>query len=60
MDILKIELATLAVVATVCGASAAGRPKALMIMVDGMRADAVENMDMPALRALREGRWQPG
>ena len=43
------------------GAPAFGRaPKALMVMVDGLRADAVENMPMPTLLMLRDGKWQPG
>lgn len=37
------------------------KPKALVIMLDGMRADAFENAEcMPNLRMLRDGRWQPG
>ena len=50
----------------VCGAAvgadgAALRPKALVIMLDGMRADAVENVaSAPNLRMLRDGKWQPG
>ena len=39
---------------------AARTPKALVIMLDGMRADAVENADAPNLRMLRDGKWQPG
>ena len=33
---------------------------ALMIMLDGLRADAVETGAMPNLEALRAGKWQPG
>lgn len=36
------------------------RPKALMIMVDGLRADAVENAPMTNLLRLRDGKWQKG
>jgi len=36
------------------------RPKALMVMMDGLRGDAVENAPMPNLLALREGKWRPG
>ena len=51
--------------AALCAAlagAAAGAPakKALVIMVDGLRADAVENCDMPNVRRLMEGRWQDG
>ena len=59
MQMLK-KLAACAAVSVAAGAFAGGTPKALMIMVDGMRADAVENMRLPALQALRAGRWQPG
>ena len=38
----------------------AKRPMALMIMVDGMRADAVETQYMPNLAKLRNGEWQTG
>ena len=36
------------------------RPMALMVMIDGMRADAIESADMPNLTALRAGAWQEG
>ena len=35
------------------------RPKALVVMLDGMRADAVENAHAPNLRMLRDGKWHP-
>ena len=35
-------------------------PKALVVMLDGCRADVVENAAAPNLRMLREGKWQPG
>ena len=46
----------------ICGAASAVErsPKALVIMLDGMRADAVENAHAPNLRMLRDGKWQPG
>lgn len=45
-----------------CAHSFAGekRPMALLIMVDGMRADAVEVDAMPNLLRLREGAWRKG
>ncbi|MBO7683173.1 MAG: alkaline phosphatase family protein [Kiritimatiellae bacterium] len=49
--------------AALCAASAAAadlKPKALVIMLDGMRADAVENAVAPNLQMLRDGKWQPG
>ena len=36
------------------------KPKALVIMLDGMRADAVENACARNIRCLRDGRWQKG
>ena len=41
-------------------ADGAKRPMALMIMVDGLRADASQTGDMPNLERLRTGKWQPG
>ena len=36
------------------------RPMALMVMFDGLRADAIESGEMPNLTALRNGTWQTG
>ena len=36
------------------------QPKALIIMIDGMRADAYDNIPMPNLEKLRAGKRQPG
>ena len=36
------------------------QPKALIIMIDGMRADVYENVPMPNLEKLRASKWQPG
>ena len=36
------------------------RPMALLIMVDGLRADAIDTAWMPNLDKLRSGEWQPG
>ena len=36
------------------------RPKALLIMLDGVRADAIANAHTPNLDRLMAGRWQPG
>ncbi|MBR0056670.1 MAG: alkaline phosphatase family protein [Kiritimatiellae bacterium] len=52
--------AALAVAALATAASGERRPMALMVMVDGMRADAVESGSMPNLAQLRAGRWQRG
>ena len=48
---------------TLAAAAHAGgecRPKALVIMLDGLRGDAVENLEMPHLQRLIAGKWQPG
>ena len=57
----KILFAAIAVF-TCCGVAVAAprHPKALVIMLDGLRADAVENADAANLRMLRDGEWQPG
>ena len=36
------------------------KPKALVIMLDGCRADAVQNATAPNLQKLMAGQWQPG
>lgn len=61
----KLVLAACAAVAAIpplAGAGEAGemRKKALVVMLDGFRADAVENAYAPNLRMLRDGKWQPG
>ena len=35
-------------------------PKALVVMLDGVRADVIDNGLAPNLKLLAEGRWQPG
>ena len=55
MIVMAGVAATLAFVA-----SAAPKPKALVVMLDGCRADALENATAPNIRMLAEGRWQPG
>ena len=57
-NILKMFTATVA--AAIIPAFAARRPLALVIMVDGMRADAVQSGEMPRLERLRAGKWQAG
>ncbi len=37
-----------------------GRPKALVIMLDGVRADVLDDAAMPNLAGLRSGIWQSG
>ena len=58
---VAVAIAALAAAMPLAGFSAQGRtPKALMVMVDGLRADAVENMPMPTLLMLRDGKWKAG
>ena len=54
-----VACAAMAAVA-VCACAGQMKPKALMIMVDGMRADVMENAPMTNLLRLRDGRWQKG
>ncbi len=56
-----IALAIAAVLSLAVPALAdAKRPMALMIMVDGMRADAVETGEMPNLKTVMDGTWASG
>ena len=58
----KAAVLAAAIAATAMAANADGekRPMALMVMFDGLRADAIESGEMPNLAALRNGTWQPG
>ena len=60
--VAAMEFAAASVIAPVSSAfaDASRRPMALVIMVDGMRADAVETQNMPNLARLRNGTWAPG
>jgi hypothetical protein len=40
------------------GGGNAAAPKALVVMLDGLRADVVVNGEMPRVRALMEGTWR--
>lgn len=42
------------------GGTDAGKKKVLVVMLDGLRADILENGAMPNLRRLMDGKWQPG
>ena len=44
--------------AAFCGT--APKKKVLIVMLDGLRADAVENFNLPTLLKLRNGTWKPG
>ena len=42
------------------GAGSKRAPKALVVMVDGLRADTVDNGFAPNIKRLADGTWQPG
>ncbi len=44
--------------AAAAGKSSVANKKVLVIMLDGVRADAVLHTSMPTLNAVRDGRWQ--
>ncbi|MBQ9431786.1 MAG: alkaline phosphatase family protein [Kiritimatiellae bacterium] len=60
MSFFAVAVALSAVLPLNGTADGARKPKGLMIMVDGLRADAVEESEMPNLRNLKDGKWQPG
>ena len=49
-----------AVLAGLSALAAERRPKALLIMLDGVRADAIVNACTPNLDRLMAGQWRPG
>ena len=55
-----LSLLLLALFASALSAADAGSKKVLVIMLDGVRADATFHVSMPTLNALRNGTWQPG
>ena len=40
--------------------AASPTPKAFVVMLDGVRADVIDNGLAPNLKSLADGRWQPG
>ena len=56
--LMIISMATLAMLPA--HATGTPSPKVLMIMIDGLRADAVETAYMPNIAKLRNGKWQSG
>ena len=55
MKMLRKTIALSACLVGVLSAEAARKPKALLIMLDGARADAVAAARMPAVHSLRDG-----
>ena len=49
-----------AAVASAMGVGGASVPKALVVMLDGMRADTVDNGFAPNIKRLADGQWQSG
>lgn len=56
----RVWVAALAVSAMALGAETPRRPMVMMVMMDGLRSDAVENAHMPNLRRLMDGKWAEG
>ena len=56
----RIGLASVAVAVGLSALAAEKRPKALLIMLDGVRADAIANACTPNLDRLMAGKWRPG
>lgn len=59
-ETVKILAVCAAMAFAACAEAGEMRKKALVVMLDGCRADAVENAAAPNLRALMDGRWQQG
>ena len=60
MKMGRLVILAAAAASTILPTFADKRPMALVIMVDGMRADAVQSGEMPNLERLRAGKWQAG
>ena len=55
-----LVFAAVAVLPIAAHAESQLKPKALVIMLDGFRGDALENLGMTNLQRLVAGKWQPG
>ena len=61
MNCKSVVLSILALATCAVAAETAPRkPKALLIMLDGWRADTLGSACMPNLERLRKNAWQPG
>lgn len=56
----SIRFCLIAAVVSAMTAGGASAPKALVVMLDGMRADTVDNGFAPNVKRLADGKWQPG
>ena len=55
-----LVFAAVAVLPILARAESQLKPKALVVMLDGWRADTVSNGLTPNIKALADGKWQPG
>ena len=60
MSVRGLQLGFYALAVGFATAAETRRPMVLMVMFDGMRADAIEAAEMPNLTKLRTGTWQEG
>ena len=60
MKTLMTTASVLALCACMAADAATRKPKALLIMLDGARADAIAAAQMPAVQSLRDGSWAQG
>lgn len=58
--VIAVALAVQATTPAALADTAPRRPMALMVMVDGLRADAVETGEMPNLQSVMDGTWASG
>ncbi len=57
---MKKSMTMMAAALCASAALAGGKPKALVVMLDGARADVVRNGATPNMKKLMAGEWQPG
>ena len=60
MTVAAFAIAVGAILPMAAYAESQLKPKALVIMFDGWRADTVSNGLTPNIKALADGKWQPG
>ena len=60
MKVNKLTMLGVAVMTGLGALAAEKRPKAILIMLDGVRADAIMNASTPNIDRLMAGQWRPG
>ena len=60
MKVNKLTMLGVAVMTGLSALAAEKRPKAILIMLDGVRADAIMNASTPNIDRLMAGKWRPG